>query len=172
MKADYFYHYDSVTLEYTNTTDADYDPIANQLMIPAFATIVKPLNTRANYACIFINNNWQYVLDNRGRFVWNKTTKESRIVEHIGELSEEWTFLEPNSIDVWSIDKWSPDSTLASEQLLSKRKKLLAETDWYVTYCVETGKDIPANVKEYRQALRDITLNPKFPFCELPQLLT
>jgi hypothetical protein len=37
-----------------------------------------------------------------------------------------------------------------------KRDQLLAETDWLITKAKETGTNIPAALKEYRQALRDL----------------
>ena len=41
--------------------------------------------------------------------------------------------------------------------LRGERNQLLAETDWIVTKANETGTNIPAAWKTYRQALRDIT---------------
>ena len=41
--------------------------------------------------------------------------------------------------------------------LRGERNQLLAETDWIVTKAKETGTNIPAAWKTYRQALRDIT---------------
>lgn len=37
-----------------------------------------------------------------------------------------------------------------------KRDQLLADTDWLITKAKETGTNIPAALKEYRQALRDL----------------
>jgi hypothetical protein len=37
-----------------------------------------------------------------------------------------------------------------------KRDQLLVETDWLITKAKETGTNIPAALKEYRQALRDL----------------
>ena len=41
--------------------------------------------------------------------------------------------------------------------LRAERNKLLAETDWVITMHKELGTNIPAAMKTYRQALRDIT---------------
>lgn len=43
------------------------------------------------------------------------------------------------------------------------RDKLLSETDWIVLKYSERGDTIPAEWKEYRQLLRDITLQSGFP---------
>lgn len=44
------------------------------------------------------------------------------------------------------------------------RNNLLAGTDWVVVFYTEKGATIPLNWKEYRQALRDITVHPNFPY--------
>ena len=44
-----------------------------------------------------------------------------------------------------------------TEALRIKRNQLLAETDWEITKHKELGTNIPAALKTYRQALRDIT---------------
>jgi hypothetical protein len=45
-----------------------------------------------------------------------------------------------------------------------ERAKLLAETDWYVVRQSETGDAIPQEILDYRQALRDITSQEKYPY--------
>ena len=37
------------------------------------------------------------------------------------------------------------------------RNSMLAKTDWYVTKAKENNEEVPVNVKQYRQALRDLT---------------
>jgi len=53
------------------------------------------------------------------------------------------------------------DATITAEQnidaLRAERNAKLAETDWVVTMHKELGTNIPAAMKTYRQALRDIT---------------
>lgn len=64
-------------------------------------------------------------------------------------------------------DKWPPKETATNEQLAAKikdqRNLLLNETDWVVARAFEQQQDIPSEWKDYRQALRDITLQPNFP---------
>lgn len=43
-----------------------------------------------------------------------------------------------------------------------ERNFRLAETDWIITRYLERGQTIPTAWLEYRQALRDITINPEF----------
>ena len=57
------------------------------------------------------------------------------------------------------------DYTLSEEAVIAtkwldirqERNQLLAETDWVITMHKEKGTNIPAAMKTYRQALRDIT---------------
>ena len=49
-------------------------------------------------------------------------------------------------------------------QVRQRRDALLAETDWVVTMHKELGTNIPANMKTYRAALRDITNDLIVPF--------
>ena len=56
---------------------------------------------------------------------------------------------------------WNEDATRISgvglEKLREQRNIKLAETDWLITMHKELGTNIPAAMKTYRQALRDIT---------------
>ena len=57
------------------------------------------------------------------------------------------------------------DYTLSAEAITAakwldirqERNQLLADTDWVITMHKEKGTNIPAAMKTYRQALRDIT---------------
>lgn len=42
-------------------------------------------------------------------------------------------------------------------QLREIRNNILSKTDWYVTKAKENNEEVPANIKEYRQKLRDLT---------------
>jgi hypothetical protein len=43
------------------------------------------------------------------------------------------------------------------EQLRELRNKLLSDTDFYIVKAKENNEEIPANIKTYRQELRDLT---------------
>jgi len=48
-------------------------------------------------------------------------------------------------------------------EIRNKRNQLLTDTDWVVTKSIEQQKPVPKEWKNYRQALRDITLQSGFP---------
>lgn len=54
--------------------------------------------------------------------------------------------------------------TTIEERCRNTRDNLLKETDWIITKCIETNTHIPKDILEYRQELRDITLQPSFPY--------
>lgn len=45
----------------------------------------------------------------------------------------------------------------AIKKLRNRRNQLLNETDFYVIKAKENNEEVPANVKTYRQELRDLT---------------
>ncbi len=50
------------------------------------------------------------------------------------------------------------------KKVREKRDGLLSATDKYITIFTEKGITIPEDLKTYRQALRDMTLDVEFPF--------
>lgn len=77
--------------------------------------------------------------------------------------NEQWVDrpLQPSEYHQWINGNWELDTELAARNIRRTRDLLIAKTDW------TQGKDIPDSVSqryiEYRQALRDITLQPEFP---------
>ena len=68
---------------------------------------------------------------------------------------------------------WSPmtpeeaaqeEQTRYAEIRRQERDQLLKESDWVTALKLETGADIPEEWATYRQALRDITTHPDWPF--------
>jgi hypothetical protein len=53
---------------------------------------------------------------------------------------------------------------MASVEARRLRNMYLSRTDWIVTYHTEKGTPIPQEWLDYRQALRDVTLQEGFPF--------
>lgn len=59
--------------------------------------------------------------------------------------------------DVVSYDETAVNTEANLTELRDIRNQKLAETDWVITMHKELGTNIPAAMKTYRQALRDIT---------------
>ena len=57
----------------------------------------------------------------------------------------------------------SPSTEELMSRLRSERNRLLAETDWEIVKHKELGTNIPAALKSYRAALRDLPANTSDP---------
>lgn len=66
----------------------------------------------------------------------------------------------------WEINYYSEPLPLehASRNVRAERDMRLSTTDWVVTKSIESGSPIPTQYSEYRQALRDISLQEGFPW--------
>jgi hypothetical protein len=62
----------------------------------------------------------------------------------------------------YSLKQWVPDSVLAASLVKSKRNALLATSDW--TQMPDVEISTKAQWAAYRQALRDVTDQPGYPF--------
>ena len=51
----------------------------------------------------------------------------------------------------------------AAASVRAQRDRLISETDWVIVKAKETGTNIPAAMKTYRQELRDLPLQEGFP---------
>lgn len=73
----------------------------------------------------------------------------------------------PNDGEVWRFNMetlaWEmvpPSEEILWARVRYKRDKLLTETDWLTVRALETGDEVPQEWLDYRQALRDVTLQP------------
>jgi len=70
----------------------------------------------------------------------------------------------------WTTKTWEDTRTeqekysQAAKQIKEQRSKLLDDSDWVIVKAMDTGTPIPQDWQTYRQQLRDITLQPEFPF--------
>lgn len=83
-----------------------------------------------------------------------KIVEESPPVFDNGIWYQQWSTREPTSNE--TLEK--------SAEIRQKRDSLLSDTDWVIAKAYETQSQIPANYISYRQSLRDITIQPGFPW--------
>ena len=86
-----------------------------------------------------------------------KTTLVSPVL-----LDGSWT-------EVWEVNELTDQEKVEvhaekADLVRVQRDQLLASTDWYIIKALETNTTVPDNITQYRQALRDITQQPDFPF--------
>jgi len=75
--------------------------------------------------------------------------------------SNQW--LQTWSVTAASSDEIAQRTTDKQADVRAQRNQLIAETDWVVVMAKETGTNIPAAMKTYRQALRDLPSAAGFP---------
>ena len=63
----------------------------------------------------------------------------------------------------YDLELWEHDTETATYEVLNKRNQLLTESDWISYRAYETNTPIPQVWLDYRQALRDITLQVGYP---------
>jgi hypothetical protein len=176
MRTTYFYHYEEFTKCFIAKTDAEYDPIGHELMIPANCVTVKPPKCRKYEIAIWCETNDRWLIESNfvGCTVYLKhDCRESVIWHTIGCLPEQFTKNKPKSnYDKWCTvtNTWRFDEQALTSSKLAERHAALCSTDWYVLRFIETGEPIPENVKAYRQKLRDMTSHKNWPKCRLPKL--
>lgn len=75
--------------------------------------------------------------------------------------SNQW--LQTWSVTAASSDEIAQRTTDKQAEVRAQRNQLIAETDWVVVMAKEVGTNIPAAMKTYRQALRDLPSADGFP---------
>jgi hypothetical protein len=63
-----------------------------------------------------------------------------------------------------SQEQYQYNTDIQAQVVKANRNKMLVDCDWIVTKSAETGQPISEGWKTYRQALRDVTSQPGFPW--------
>lgn len=122
------YNYNPITKEYTSQEEAQKNPlVAGEYLIPANATITKPLKSKTGFTIVWQGNKWAYKEDHRGEEWYNSLTKNKEVINFIGELPENYYTLDsvianPPEGEYWQYDKelnkWVGNSVLYKEYIL------------------------------------------------------
>jgi len=119
------YNYDKDTKEYISTTQASENPLEKgKYLIPANATTIAINADKVGFTQTFneAKNTWSYVEDNRGKTVYDTTTKQESKVDYLGTIKSGFTELVPKANDKWNGTKWIFDIVSASKLKLLKLK--------------------------------------------------
>lgn len=106
------YNFNKETKEFISKTIAMESPLEKGVFfIPANATIIKPLDTKENFAVCFNENKeeWEYIEDNRNITIYSITTKEPSIVDYLGAIKNGFTLDKPTEFDKWGNNTWIKD---------------------------------------------------------------
>lgn len=123
------YNYDPITKEYTYQSTAQQNPrVEGAYLIPANATITKPLKNKKGFVNVWQGNKWAYTEDHRGEEWYNSITKLKEIITFIGELPNNYHSLDsvianPPEGSYWEYNKnlnqWIGNPTLYKLEILS-----------------------------------------------------
>ena len=107
------YNYNKDTKEYVSTTQASENPLEKgKYLIPANATTISINTDKDGFVQVFdeANQKWDYVEDNRGKIVYDTTTKQESKVDYLGAIKDGFTELVPSEFDVWNGLSWEVDT--------------------------------------------------------------
>lgn len=94
---------------------------------------------------------------------WRKCIGSARVGDYLSNSGYVVAVGDPPSsshVFDYAQKQWVLDADKAWQQVRAKRDSLLAATDWRVIKAQESGQPLDAAWQAYRQALRDITLQP------------
>jgi len=145
------YNYSNITGEFLSDSTARLDPIGQQPMIPAYATLTPPPSAGNFQKAVFSGDAWTLVEDHRGRQVWNTETVEQGIVNELGPLPENVTVLNPSEIvyPKWEGGTWVTDRSKVLFDALDRvdtTTNEVIETSWI--YPDENGQKIRLNKED------------------------
>ena len=154
------YNYNKDTKEYISTTQASENPLEKgKYLIPANATSIAIGNDKIGFAQVFdeANNVWDYVEDNRGKTVYDTTTKQESKVDYLGAVKSGFTELVPNVDDKWTGTTWALDIVLAQSAKQSQIKSALQS--YLKSYTLEDGTVIENSIQDQANNLKNLTLS-------------
>jgi len=106
------YRYSHINGEYLGSQEARISPLEPDVyLLPAHCTFDAPPKKQANKVQVFIDGEWQHVVDHRGKNCWDTQTLVQSIVDALGELPETVTLIEPTygMFSKWGGEKWVED---------------------------------------------------------------
>lgn len=129
------YNYLVTTGEFIGESDA-YIPTGTGL--PANSTDIAPPKAKKGNTVIFHDGVWLQTSDYRGMTVYSISTGQPSIYSDIGELSQDYTFLEPNSqFDEWNGVEWVKNTEREKECIIAanenKKASLLSVANSEIT---------------------------------------
>ena len=89
---------------------------------------------------------------------YQKCLEVDPVRSDVGVWRQTWSVVEMSETEIIVVD------AARASQVRNQRDILLYGTDWIASKCYESGESVPDDVKEYRQALRDITNHANFPY--------
>jgi hypothetical protein len=151
------YNFNKETKEFISKTVATESPLEKGVfLIPANATITKPLDTKENFAVCFNEDKqeWEYIEDNRNKTVYNKETRQESKIDYLGVIKDDVTTLKPEQFDKWdyTTNSWVCDEV---EKEKSRVQNINSYTQSYIYLKYPQPKQSSANLGVYDEAYKN-----------------
>ena len=79
--------------------------------IASNSTLVKPLEEKGGFVSVWGGGEWEYKVNHIGKTVYSTETKESKVIDYVGEIQQGWTILEPTEFGTWDGGSWVDNRT-------------------------------------------------------------
>lgn len=126
------YHYSPASREYLGHSPGEMSPLDNDYpLIPAYATDIEPPLPKPGFAIVWSDGQWSHIPDHRGKIVWSKQTRDRVEIFDLGEVPDDYTSIEPTSVDVWdaATERWMTDQAAVAKATRRRALSELAESD-------------------------------------------
>lgn len=161
------YNYDANTGEYMDSKAASLDPLESDkqkkevYLVPSYATTVEPPAIQEGFARCFIGEKWVQIEDHRGEKSYSTVDAVEKEILYLGEVEPGYSLLTPCEFPKWDGSKWAIDTAKQADSVRAERDALLRASD--CTMLEDHPSTKKQDWKTYRQALRDIPNQAKFP---------
>ncbi|WP_223535851.1 tail fiber assembly protein [Serratia sp. JSRIV004] len=130
------YNFMADTKEFIGVSDC-YIPAGTGL--PAYCTVLEAPKAAEGCVVCFDNNEWQQREDHRGSVVYDKATKQKRVIELLGPLPDGYTSLKPQGDFVmWDGEKWVTDIEAEKAALEKQARDKKAQLTRYADSIINT----------------------------------
>jgi hypothetical protein len=123
------YNYHPETGEIINESPADESPLEpGVILIPSFASAIKPPNTAIREVAVFADAQWQVKVDWRGVKLFSTYDGSSVSIEEIGKTPSDVSATElprPGPAHAWKDDAWVIDPSLQAELAAQEQAALI-----------------------------------------------
>lgn len=164
------YNTNAITNEYLGAT---YQFLPVGVGLPAQSYLDAPKEVDNDHAIVRQNNKWAYPADHRGKKIYSIGTGTESTVTSIGDISDGFTLLKPNSeFDSWNGKKWVLDKEKQHQYEIaiaqSQQSQLLTGANSAISnlqdavdanIATEQQREMLKKWKKYRFELNQIDVN-------------
>lgn len=164
------YNTDTRTGEFINAT---YEYVFEGIGLPDHICLDAPEQVDDDHAIVRNGDKWTYPIDHRNKSMYSKKTGAESKVTEIGDISNYYTLLKPNSeFDKWNGKEWVLDENQQHQHYIAvatvQKKQLLSEATTQIDYlqdaidteiATDEEKALYSSWKKYRALLNRIDVN-------------